>query len=347
MVRVIAKRLDPRSLASLTPSFLCHSLRIQERETQVDTFSQLSVRGPSGLVKGPRPKKLLGGTVINMSNCAIYEKVNALVLTDLESGVAPWRVPYKWGVPTIGTNKSVNSGESYTGANAFFTYLVALLRGYESNLWGTFKAWSGKGRYVCKGEKGTPIIYFQMIDVKSEGEEPKKIPMARYYIAFNECQLEDYVSSNQDEIKTFPKAEDVIKGSKVSEIEIMRGFPAYSPKEDFIFMPPKDSFKTTESYYATLFHEYAHATGHGTRLNRYSLTKLSHFGSHDYSKEELVAELTSAYLMAHCGLVAELDQSSAYIENWFKVLKKDPSMFVSASSSAQKAFEYIVGNSQQ
>ena len=281
-----------------------------------------------------------------MNNSAIYEKVNEMILSDLESGVAPWRRPYKWGIPTIGTHRSIKSGVAYSGANAFFTYIVALKKGYESNRWGTFKAWSCEGLYVRKGEKGTPIIYFQMIEKKGTGEDMEQFPMARYYIAFNECQLEGY-EKKESVSYAHPSADEILKGSKISEVEIMKGYPAYSPKEDFIFMPPKDSFHSTESYYATLFHEYAHATGHHSRLNRESLTKLSHFGSHEYSKEELVAELTSAYLLSHCGLSAEMDQSSAYIDNWFNVLKKDPAIFVSASSAAQKAFEYIVGNSQQ
>jgi antirestriction protein ArdC len=117
----------------------------------------------------------------------------------------------------------------------------------------------------------------------------------------------------------------------------------YMPKQDLVNLPPIDTFRTTEGYVATKFHEYAHSTGHKARLNRPGIMAVAAFGGEDYSFEELVAELTSAYLCANSGIDNTLENSTAYIQNWLQVLRNDKTMLLKASGKATAAVEYIFG----
>jgi antirestriction protein ArdC len=115
----------------------------------------------------------------------------------------------------------------------------------------------------------------------------------------------------------------------------------YVPKKDLVNLPPIETFKTTEGYAATKFHEYGHSTGHESRLNRPGIMTVAAFGGEEYSFEELVAELTSAYLCARNGIDNTLENSSAYVQNWLKALKDDKTMLMKASGKATAAVEYI------
>jgi len=116
----------------------------------------------------------------------------------------------------------------------------------------------------------------------------------------------------------------------------------YMPKEDLVNLPPIETFKTTEGYVATKFHEYGHATGHESRLNRPGIMEVASFGGEQYRFEELVAELTSAYLCARNGIDNALENSSSYIQHWLKALRDDKSMLLKASGKATAAVEYIL-----
>jgi len=118
----------------------------------------------------------------------------------------------------------------------------------------------------------------------------------------------------------------------------------YRPSNDTVGMPAKNAFNSAESYYATLFHELTHSTGHTSRVGRDGIEKLERFGSESYSREELVAELGSAMLCGVCGIApAVLENSASYLKAWIDVLKSDSRLIVTAASAAQKAADYIRG----
>jgi antirestriction protein ArdC len=120
------------------------------------------------------------------------------------------------------------------------------------------------------------------------------------------------------------------------------------PGLDLVKLPPREAFGTPEGFYETLFHEAGHATGHATRLNRKELMAGSHFGTRDYSMEELVAELCAAFLCAEAGIdQAVIENQAAYLQGWFEKLQKDPSVFVTAAARAQKAADFIQGRHMQ
>ncbi len=279
-----------------------------------------------------------------MSHQAIYEKVTQLITEELSQGVVPWKMPYALNVPFLGTHKSVNSGRYYSGANAFITFLIANKRGYESNLWGTYKQWAEQGKQIKRGEKSIPILFFTKLEKKDEQGEIDEIPVWKYYNAFNESQCEGFEATNKGYSGELLEAERVFLNSPLNKIDIFHGKPAYAPHADALFMPKRESFLSSESYYSTLFHELAHATGHETRLNRDCQKAIKNFGDHSYSKEELVAELASAYLQAATGIKNEIVQSASYCSGWLKTFNDDPKIFISAASMAQKASDFILGN---
>jgi antirestriction protein ArdC len=108
-------------------------------------------------------------------------------------------------------------------------------------------------------------------------------------------------------------------------------------------MPCPEWFVTGEHYYGALFHELSHSTGHQTRLNRKGITDPIKFGSHAYSQEELVAEMTATFLCSECGILSNTEENSAaYLKSWLKTLKADPSLLINAGTQAQKAFDYVL-----
>ncbi len=280
-----------------------------------------------------------------MTNQEIYSKVTAIISDELKKGVAPWKTPYKINTPSLGRHHGINSKSAYNGINAFVTFIVAFKRGFTSARWASFNQWRESGRFVRKGEKGSPILFFKMFERANDKGEIEEIPLARYFNVFNESQLEATEGLTTALPDSLPqkKAEEIFAHSPLCNIQIISGRPAYSVTRDTVMMPKAEEFHSMDSYYSTLFHECAHATGHESRLNRETLKAVSKFADHAYSKEELIAELTSAFLQGVCGINGELEQSASYCESWLKSLENDPKIFVSAASQAQKAADYILG----
>jgi antirestriction protein ArdC len=127
-------------------------------------------------------------------------------------------------------------------------------------------------------------------------------------------------------------------------IEHVKQYAFYSPPNDVVNMPPRYLFTSAEEYYSTLYHELTHATGHVKRLGRKTLTDLCPFGSTNYSKEELCAEMGATYLCGIAGIEnATIDNSAAYIGGWMAKLRREPKVLVQAAAQAQKAVDYITG----
>jgi antirestriction protein ArdC len=116
----------------------------------------------------------------------------------------------------------------------------------------------------------------------------------------------------------------------------------YSPLLDYIGMPNRESFDSAEGYYATLFHELVHSTGHKDRVGRDGIEAFVGFGTESYSKEELIAEMGAAYLCAEAEIEPRIEQSAAYIASWLKVLKNDKKFVVAAAAGAGKATDFIL-----
>lgn len=281
----------------------------------------------------------------------VYDMITTRITELLENGTVPWKKP--WNAAT-NFPKNLVSKKPYRGINVWLT----ICQNYESPYWLTFKQATELGGYIKKGMKSTPVIYFQMLDKSgsvADGDTSTngKIPLLRYYSVFNIDQCEGITPPPTTEVinpfLSIEHAEQIISGMPMApEIKYGGGRAYYSPALDYCQIPNKTAFNSPEEYYSTMFHELAHATGHVNRLSRKSIMEPSYFGSHEYSKEELVAEMSASFLSGHTGIEnTTIENSAAYISGWMKALKNDKTLLVHAAAQAQKAADYILNITHQ
>lgn len=267
-----------------------------------------------------------------MSN-KVYQIVTDRILESLEKGAVPWHKPWKGG----GLPMNLKSKKPYRGINTFMLSLT----GFSSRYWLSYKQAKAMGGQVRKGEKSTMVVFWKWIDSedKKTGEE-KRVPILRYYNVFNLDQIDGIEDPDEKgeerEHKPIEEAEKIVAGMpNRPEIQHKAQKAFYSHTGDFVNMPRPESFDNGEEYYGTLFHELGHSTRHKSRLNR---------EKNSYAQEELVAEMTSAFLCGVTGIEDKtLDNSAAYIDGWRKRISEDPRLVVTAGAQAQKASDYIRG----
>lgn len=267
---------------------------------------------------------------------AAYEKITTKILESLEKGKAPWKKPFI-------NHSNFISKKSYRGIN----FLSTMSSDFNCPYWLSFKQIGSLKGKVKKGEKGTPIHFYKIEEGESEGqEESSKKFISIYSFVFNLEQVEGIEWQDESFTKEFKDAESILKNYKnapeiVSKISD-KAF--YSPLQDIINCPKASFYKSKEEYYSTLFHELVHSTGHQSRLDRKELCNKAYYGSHDYSQEELVAEIGSTFLCNEAGILeGTYENSENYIKGWLMALKNDPNMIILASQRATKAAEYILG----
>ena len=286
-----------------------------------------------------------------MAKIDIYQAVTDRILDMLDRGTVPWRHPIKRSANADGMPKNLNTAKPYRGVNVFLLTVSAWMNGYESDYWLTFKQARNRGGHIRKGEKASMIVFWKQYAVtdKQTGEE-KTVPVIRHYNVFNADQCNgieapDAVPPDQDTPPFEPirAAQMIVAGyPNPPDIEHGGGQAFYRPNDDRVRIARPERFESRESYYATLFHELAHSTGHKSRLDRGLGSRLSVFGSPDYSKEELVAEMGAAFLAAAAGISpTTIDQSASYIDGWRKKLKSDKKLVVSAAGAGQRAADWI------
>jgi antirestriction protein ArdC len=273
----------------------------------------------------------------------VYEIINQRIFDLVEKeGKLPWQKPWKDGFAT-----NLISKKAYRGLNAITLNMLP----FTSNYFVTYKQAASLGGKVIKGEKGFPIIFWKFLKIEDkETREEKTIPLLRYFTVFNveQCEgiPEDKIPKNEKiTFNHIEKCEEIINGyMDKPPIEHISNRACYNPIADKIKMPKKELFDCEVSYYSTLFHEIVHSTGHSSRLNRDELKKLAAFGDDSYSKEELTAEMGSAYLCGVAGIDNEHEtkQTTAYLQSWLNVLKNNKTWLVSAAGKAQKAIDYIL-----
>ena len=276
-------------------------------------------------------------------HASVYDIVTAQVIQQLESGVAPWRKPWHTLPPA-----NLISKKPYRGINVF----LLAFAGYGSQYWLTFNQAKQLGGNVRKGEHGTKIIFWKCKTRETEsadGEiEERKSAFLRYFTVFNLQQTEGLKALLRLP-PAFPiqSAEEIVKAMPNPPAFEQDSRAAYTPSTDTVTMPSRIAFDSQAEYYSTLFHELIHSTGHAKRLGREGIDKIQPFGSEDYSKEELVAEMGSAMLCGAAGIEqATLSNSAAYLRSWINRLKADSRLVVSAARAAQEAADYIRGESK-
>lgn len=273
-------------------------------------------------------------------------------------------LPWTKGWHTTGERmRNAVSETEYHGCNAFLLMLVAYMKGYEDPRWCTFKQAQDQGWKIQKGSKGVPVEYWSVYDKKEKqtisladytravsenGRDKNDFSIvSRTYTVFNGQQIEGIPALEK---KPVPKLTDIEMDGFVNNIKnnMDVGYREvgdqayYSPSTDTVTMPHKEQFKSQHDFNSTLLHELSHATGHESRLNR----DIAHsFGSPEYAKEELRAEISSAFMSQYIEVDISqwhLDNHKAYIQGWSSVLKEDPNVLFTAIKDAEKIADYLI-----
>lgn len=276
---------------------------------------------------------------MNKVNQIITDKI----IEQLQAGKIPWKRSWKSGMPV-----NIVTKKNYRGINTF----ILAMSEFSSPYWMTFKQATTLGGTIKKGSKSTQVVFWQLLSYKLEGDEKDEVRpslLLKYYNVFNLEQTEGIESPTQPIYihKPIEQAEKIVgEYQEAPEIYFGGGQAYYSPTTDILKLPKKNDFFSDEEYYSTLFHELTHSTGSTKRLKRFDAEGYNHvFGSADYSKEELIAEMGSAFLCAMSGIEQPvMKNQAAYIKNWLGALKGDVSLVVSAGGKAQKAVDWITNN---
>jgi antirestriction protein ArdC len=283
----------------------------------------------------------------------VYTRITDKIVADLEQGVRTWMQPWNAG-NTAGriTRPLRSNGVPYSGINILMLWAESIDKGFGAPIWMTFKQASDLSAHVRKGEKGSLVVYANSITRTEEGdngeEAEREIHYMKGYTVFNVEQIEGLPEHyyGKPEVTTTPveriaHAEAFFAATK-ADIRYRGDRAFYSLDGDYIQMPVIEAFKDPESFYATLAHESTHWTRHSSRLDRSFGRKA--WGDEGYAREELVAELASAFLSADLGITPEIrEDHAAYIASWLTVLKNDKRAIFSAAAHAQKAVDFLHG----
>lgn len=272
----------------------------------------------------------------------VYQIVTDRIIELLEAGTVPWNKPWK-GNDQFPMN--LVSKKLYRGVNIWMLHCA----GFGSPYWVSYKQARDLGGFVKAGEKSSIAVFWKRFETKDKTTGEKKfIPLLRYYRVFNveQCDGLNYPKPEGQAPLAFnpiETCESIVAGMpNPPTIRHGEARAYYRPAADVVNMPAKEIFDAETSYYATLLHELAHATGHESRLNR-KLEENEGFGSSKYAKEELIAEMASSFLCGKAGIVNSIiDNSAAYIANWLQVLKNDRKLVVQAAGAAHRAADHIL-----
>ena len=281
----------------------------------------------------------------------VYTRITSKIVASLEQGVRPWMKP--WSADNAAgriIRPLRHNGQGYSGINILMLWSSAVEQGFTAPMWMTFKQATELNAHVRKGEKGSLVVYANTVtktENDGDGNEVERdIPFMKGYTVFNVEQIEGLPEMYYT--RPEPKREGPVRiehaeaffANTKADIRIRGNRAYYSMEGDHVVMPPIESFESAESYYATLAHESTHWTRHKSRLERDFGRKV--WGDEGYAREELVAELGSAFLCADLELTPEVrDDHASYIASWLEVLKNDKRAIFQAASHAQRAVDFL------
>lgn len=278
----------------------------------------------------------------------IFERVTNQIVAAIEAGAPDFSMPWHRTGKALDCPTNAITGRAYRGLNVVTLWMDGHAAGFETGQWATYRQWTEHGAQVRKGERGTPIFFWQQrghdeAEQKNGEDRRRGSFIAKGFTVFNADQVDGFAPVFQPQISEKDRdarAEDFVR--QVGATIQHGGDQAYyAPGSDTVQMPEFTQFKSSTRYYATLAHELTHWTGAKHRLDR----RLdSRFGSEAYAMEELVAELGAAFTCARLGLNTEprLDHAP-YIASWLKALRSDSRAIFTAASKAQEAADYLAG----
>lgn len=289
----------------------------------------------------------------------VREIITNRLIKKLEEGIVPWRMTWNPQMPM-----NYVSRKRYNGINV----LLLQSTDFSCPYWATWNQIKRAGGTVNKGASSEMVVYYKTKKiaveekVEDEGEvvkdnngDPltetvkKTIPLTRYYRVFN-IEQTSLTIPNQEKNKQEVNRDARDVWESWQDRPALKGHPSrcfYDPLKDDIALPPVWRFESADHHSATWFHEMVHSTGHKSRLDRFDNGSGYVRDGHDYSKEELIAEIGSAILLSRSGIQVDWDNKAAYIGGWLKKLGDDNNLIFRASSKADKAANYILGGEDE
>jgi len=281
----------------------------------------------------------------------VYTRITDKIIASLEQGVRAWTKPWSAGNTEGRIVRPLrHNGQPYSGINILMLWGSAMEQGFTTPVWMTFKQAIELNAHVRKGEKGSLVVYANKL-TKTEKDDAgedveREIPFMKGYTVFNCEQIEGlpemYYTKPEPKLNPPQRIEraEAFFAATGADVRIRGNRAYYAIDADYIAMPPLECFDASESFYSTLGHETVHWTRHGSRLNRDFGRKT--WGDEAYAREELVAELGSAFLCADLELTPVIREDHAsYVAHWLTVLKNDKRAIFQAASYAQKAVDYL------
>ncbi|MBT0669774.1 DUF1738 domain-containing protein [Novosphingobium profundi] len=281
---------------------------------------------------------------------SLYGEVTNRIIADLEEGRVPWVQPWDAARCPVTMPHNGVTGRIYSGINVLILWAAGIGGGYSSQRWLTYKQAEKAGGNVKRGEKGTVICYADRFTPKDEAQKARSeerdartVAFLKRFTVFNLDQCEGLpieagvAASVPDPVMTRIEADRIIALSG-ADVRIGGREAYYAPGEDFVMVPPQVAFPDPINWYRTALHELGHWTGHPTRLNR---DQSGRYRSAKYGREELVAEMTSAFVCASLGIAPSVRHSD-YIGAWLTVLREDEKAIFRAASAASKAADYLL-----
>ena len=292
----------------------------------------------------------------------VHQRITDQIIAAIEAGAGPAEMPWHRSGVTTTCPTNAFSGEPYHGVNIISLWAASAKKNFSSGHWATFKQWRCLDAHVRKGEKGSPIVFYKRYvagqpDDRAGSNEDGAGPdgrveamrsFARTSWVFNTEQVDGWSPpkpSVRSPAEVVSHAEEFVDRTGAT-IHHGGDRACYRPSDDTIEMPARDAFTgtatsgATESYYAILFHELTHWSGHRSRLDRQMSNR---FGEEAYAMEELVAELGASFLCAECAITNHPRPDHAgYIANWLDVLKNDKRAIFTAASKAGEATSFMV-----
>ena len=281
---------------------------------------------------------------------SLYQDVTDRIIAELEQGRVPWVQPWGAAKATLSLPRNAATARRYSGVNILVLWGAVIERGFPAQHWLTFRQALQLGGNVRKGERGTTVFYADQFIPKEERaraeeerSEPAAVPFLKRFTVFNVAQCDGLpahffaAAPAVPEREIIPRAESLIAATG-ADFRIGGARAYYVPAADFIQVPPQPAFFDQINYYRTSFHELGHWTGHASRLNR-DLRNAR--GSKLYAREELVAEMASAFLCASLAIVPTVRHTD-YLGSWLDVLREDNRAIFRAASAASKAADFIL-----
>ena len=281
----------------------------------------------------------------------LYQQITDRIIADLEAGRVPWVQPWTSASAGVGMPHNAVSQRAYSGINILTLWDAVVSNGYSGHAFLTFRQASVLGGTVRRGEHGVPIIYTRRFvpgeeqrRAAAEGRDPVGgIPFLRTFTVFSvdQCEgLPEHICVPPPPIPAgliLPQADALICATG-ADFRIGGASAYYSPAHDYVAVPRPDDFRDPVNWHRTAFHELGHWTGHRGRLDR---DQTGAFGSKDYGREELVAEMTGAFVCAALGISPTVRHAD-YIGSWLEIIREDNRAILRAASAASRAANYLL-----